>query len=308
VPFTASALFLVDKSGESLTCRYAIGSDADALLNTRVRVGEGLTGWVARNRRCLVNARPGTDLEAGGRPAALHVQSALVCPLVFQDRFIGTLSIYHADASFYREDHRRLLERVAEQVAAVIHNSILFEQTQEDSLTDSLTSLPNTRFLFMHLAREIARATRHTTQVALLITDLDGFKEINDTLGHHVGDRAIADVAGVLRAAIRPYDICARYAGDEFVLVLSGCGAEDAERKRQELQQAIDGMRFEAGGHQHKLGISVGCAVFPEDGQTHETLLAVADSRMYKDKTSRKKAPEADIPRATDGDPFVDIA
>jgi diguanylate cyclase (GGDEF)-like protein/putative nucleotidyltransferase with HDIG domain len=308
VPFTASALFLVDKSGESLTCRYAIGSDADALLNTRVRVGEGLTGWVARNRRCLVNARPGTDLEAGGRPAALHVQSALVCPLVFQDRFIGTLSIYHADASFYREDHRRLLERVAEQVAAVIHNSILFEQTQEDSLTDSLTSLPNTRFLFMHLAREIARATRHKTQVALLITDLDGFKEINDTLGHHVGDRAIADVAGVLRAAIRPYDICARYAGDEFVLVLSGCGAEDAERKRQELQQAIDGMRFDAGGHHHKLGISVGCAVFPEDGQTHETLLAVADSRMYKDKTSRKRTPEADIPRATDGDPFVDLA
>ena len=308
VPFTASALFLVDGNGESLTCRYAIGSDADALLNMRVRVGEGLTGWVARNRRCLVNARPETDLEAAGRAAKLRVQSALVCPLVFQDRFIGTLTVYHSDASFYREDHRRLLERVAEQAAAVIHNSVLFEQTQEDSLTDPLTSLPNTRFLFMHLGREIARATRHKTQVALLITDLDGFKEINDTLGHHVGDRAIAEVARVLRAAIRPYDICARYAGDEFVLVLSGCGADDAERKRQELQQAIDGMRFEAGGRQQPLGISVGCAVFPEDGQTHETLLAVADSRMYKDKTGRKKTPEADIPRATDGDPFVDIA
>jgi diguanylate cyclase (GGDEF)-like protein len=187
-----------------------------------------------------------------------------------------------------REDHRRLLERVAEQAAAVIHNSIGFEQTQSDSLTDPLTNLPNTRFLFMHLAREIARAARHKSQVALIIADLDHFKEINDTLGHHVGDRALADVARVLRSAIRPYDICARYAGDEFVLVLSACGADDAARKRQELQQAVDAMRFEAGGRVLPLGISLGSAVFPEDGQSHETLLAVADSRMYKNKTTRK--------------------
>ena len=308
VPFTASALFLLDAGGETLTCRYAIGTDADLILKTKVRVGEGLTGWVARNRRCLVNARPEADLEAGGRDVELEVRSALICPLIFQDRFIGTLNVYHSEPAFYREDHRRLLERVAEQAAAVVHNSVLFEQTQEDSLTDPLTLLPNTRFLFMHFAREIARATRHRTQVALVIADLDGFKEINDTLGHHVGDRALAEVARVLRGAIRPYDICARYAGDEFVLVLSGCGADDAERKRLELQQAIDAMAFNAGGHALSLGISVGCAVFPEDGQTHETLLAVADSRMYKNKTGRKHRPTADIPRATDADPFVDIA
>ncbi|MDQ3168870.1 MAG: diguanylate cyclase [Acidobacteriota bacterium] len=308
VPFTASALFLLDEGGDTLTCRYAIGTDSDVILKTTVRVGEGLTGWVARNRRCLVNARPEADLEAGGKDGALRVRSALICPLIVQERFIGTLTVYHSEPSFYREDHRRLLERVAEQAAAVIHNSMLFEQTQEDSLTDPLTLLPNTRFLFMHLAREIARATRHQTQVALLIADLDGFKEINDTLGHHVGDRALAEVARVLRGAIRPYDICARYAGDEFVLVLSGCGAEDAERKRQELQQAIDTMRFQAGGHLLGLGVSVGCAVFPEDGQTHETLLAVADSRMYKNKTGRKHRVASDIPRATDADPFVDIA
>ena len=308
VPFAASALFLLDEGDETLTCRYAIGTDSDLILKTTVRVGEGLTGWVARNRRCLVNARPEADLEAGGRDSALQLRSALICPLIVQERFIGTLTVYHSEPSFYREDHRRLLERVAEQAAAVIQNSMLFEQTQEDSLTDPLTLLPNTRFLFMHLAREIARATRHKTQVALLIADLDGFKEINDTLGHHVGDRALAEVARVLRGAIRPYDICARYAGDEFVLVLSGCGVEDAERKRQELQQAIDTMSFQGTGRPLGLGISVGCAVFPEDGQTHETLLAVADSRMYKNKTGRKHRVPADIPRATDADPFVDIA
>ena len=309
VPFTGSALYLVDERGETLSCRYAIGTDADLLMKTKVRVGEGLSGWVARNRRCLVNARPEADLEASGQPIKLTLKSALMCPLILGDRFIGTLAVYHTEPGFYRDDHRRLLERVAEQAAAVIHNSVVFEQTQSDSLTDPLTTLPNTRSLFMHLGREIARAARHKTQVSLLIADLDGFKEINDTLGHHVGDRALAQVARVLQSAIRPYDICARYAGDEFVVVLSGCGAEDAERKRQELQQAVDAMRFEAGDRQLPLGISVGCAVFPEDGQTHETLLAVADSRMYKNKTTRKHRPSPpSIPRATDADPFVDIA
>ena len=67
--------------------------------------------------------------------------------------------------------------------------------------------------------------------------DLDNFKDINDTYGHHVGDRALREIAGVLRAAIRPYDICVRYAGDEFIVVLSGCGGEEAERKRLELQR-----------------------------------------------------------------------
>ncbi|HEX6322726.1 MAG TPA: HD domain-containing phosphohydrolase [Vicinamibacterales bacterium] len=309
VPFTGSALFLIDERGETLSCRYAIGTDADLLMKTRVKVGEGLSGWVARNRRCLVNARPEADLEASGQPIKLALKSALMCPLLLGDRFVGALAVYHTEPAFYRDDHRRLLERVGEQAAAVIHNSVVFEQTQSDSLTDPLTNLPNTRSLFMHLGRELARAARHNTQLSLLIADLDGFKEINDTLGHHIGDRALADVSRMLQSAIRPYDICARYAGDEFVIVLSGCGAEDAERKRQELQQAVDGMRFEAGGRQLPLGISVGCAVFPEDGQTHETLLAVADSRMYKNKTMRKHRPSPQsIPRATDADPFVDIA
>src|SRR5213075_571570 len=122
---------------------------------------------------------------------------------------------------------------------------MLFEQTQEDSLTDPLTGLPNTRFLFMHLTRELARAERLKQEVSLLVMDLDNFKSINDSHGHHVGDRALWEVARVLRTAIRPYDICVRYAGDEFIVVLSGCNAEEAESKRQELQQAVDTVELE---------------------------------------------------------------
>ena len=139
--------------------------------------------------------------------------------------------------------------------------------------------------------------------------DLDNFKEINDTFGHHVGDRALRDVAVVLRAAIRPYDICVRYAGDEFIVVLSGCGAEEAERKRLELQAAVDGLKFEPRpGKVLTLSISIGAAVFPHDGDLYETLLATADSRMYRDKTRRKRQPgeapstPTDPPSVSDSD------
>jgi diguanylate cyclase (GGDEF)-like protein len=233
------------------------------------------------------------------------LQSALVCPLVFNERFIGTIAVYHTAAAVYTDDHRRLLDRISEQAAAVIYNSIVFEQTQEDSLTDPLTALPNTRFMFMHLTRELARASRLKSEVSLLVMDLDNFKEINDTYGHHVGDRALREVAAVLRAAIRPYDICVRYAGDEFIVVLSGCGSEEAERKRLELQQAVDSVQFEPRpGKLLALAISIGAAVFPHDGDSYETLLATADSRMYRDKTHRKRQGAAD---ENDAPPDADV-
>jgi len=291
VPFSCCALFLYNDDTETLRCRFATGVEAETIQQLTIRNGYGLTGWVARNRRPLVNARPSTDLEAAGFPSErTMLHSALVCPLLFNERFIGTIAVYHTEPSVYTDDHRRLLDRISEQAAAVIYNSIVFEQTQEDSLTDPLTGLPNTRFMFMHLTRELARAERLKTEVSLLVMDLDNFKDINDTYGHHVGDRALREVASVLRIGIRPYDICVRYAGDEFIVVLSGCSGEEAERKRLELQTAVDSLQFEArSGTMLSLAISIGAAVFPHDGDSYETLLATADSRMYRDKTRRKR-------------------
>ena len=290
VPFSCCALFLLEDDG-TMRCRFASGVDAGLLQQLTVREGQGLTGWVARNRRPLINARPAADLEASGAGGQQTVlESTLMCPLVFNNRLIGTLAVYHTEPSVYTDDHRRLLDRISEQAAAVIHHSIVFEQTQDDSLRDPLTGLPNNRYMFLHLTRELARADRLESDVSLIVIDLDGFKDINDTYGHHVGDRALREVAVALQSAIRPYDICVRYAGDEFIVVLSGCSADEAERKRLELQQAIDEVIFEArAGKRLQLGISIGAAVFPHDGNTYETLLATADSRMYRDKTRRKR-------------------
>jgi diguanylate cyclase (GGDEF)-like protein/putative nucleotidyltransferase with HDIG domain len=293
VPYSACALFLYSDSTDTLQCRFATGTDSELIQQLSVRSGQGLTGWVARNRRPLVNARPSADMEAMGSKAPTVLESALVCPLIFGERLIGTLAVYHTEPGFYRDDHRRLLDRVSEQAGAVIHNAIVFEQTQVDSLTDPLTGLPNTRSMIQHLTRELARADRLKSEVSLLVMDLNGFKDVNDTYGHHIGDRALREVARVLRATIRPYDMCVRYAGDEFIVVLSGCGREEAETKRLELQVAIDRVVFEPiPEFQLPLSISAGAAVFPQDGASYESLLAKADSRMYHDK-GRHKADRA---------------
>ena len=310
VPFSSCALYLFDEETDTLQCRFATGVEADVIGTMSVRGGQGLTGWVARNRRPLVNARPSAEFEAAGLTGQdTTLQSALVAPLVFSELFIGTLAVYSTQLDFYTDDHRRLIDRVCEQASAVIHNSIVFEQTQEDSLTDPLTGLPNTRFMFMHLTRELARAERLKAEVALLVMDLDSFKEINDNHGHHVGDRALREIANVLRAAIRPYDICIRYAGDEFIVVLAGCGAEEAEHKRVELQETVDQVMFEARpGRRIPLAISVGAAIYPQDGDSYEALLATADSRMYRDKARRKQRVKvAPAATGTDGLPAVAV-
>jgi diguanylate cyclase (GGDEF)-like protein/putative nucleotidyltransferase with HDIG domain len=289
VPFSACALFLYSPSREQLQCRFATGTDSELIQQLTLRSGQGLTGWVARNRRPLVNARPSADLQAMGSKAPTVLQSALVCPLVFNDRLIGTLGVYHTDAGVYHDDHARLLDRVCEQAAAVINNAIVFEQTHEDSLTDPLTALPNTRSLFHHLARELARAERHRSEVSLVVMDIDDFKEINDSFGHRVGDWALREVAHVLRGAIRPYDMCVRYAGDEFIVVLSHCGRGEAESKRLELQSAVGRIQLEVeSGSRRCLSISAGIAVFPHDGDSYDTLVAIADRQMYEDKSRRK--------------------
>ena len=290
VPYACCALFLHDPDTDTLSCSFATGTDAPLVRKVMLHRGDGLTGRVAKERRVLLNGRPGADLEACGlSTATLRLRSAIVCPLILDDQLIGTLAVYQIQEDYFSTDHRRLMERVSEQAAAVIRNSLRFERTQEDSLTDTLTGLPNTRYLFMHLSQELARAQRQHHSVALMVLDLDDFKNINDTYGHLAGDRALRDVAAVLRRTVRPYDVCVRYAGDEFIVVLSNCARQEAELKAVEIQEAIDAIYFEARpGRRVPMLASIGLAVSPEDGAVYESLLVEADRRMYIDKSTRR--------------------
>jgi diguanylate cyclase (GGDEF)-like protein len=218
-----------------------------------------------------------------------RAQAVLVAPLELQQRAIGALVFYHTDHGAYTADHRRLVARLASQAAPVIANAVVFEQAQEQSLTDLITGLPNRRYMEQQFAQELARVQRRLGHVSVLLLDMDRFKEINDEFGHQAGDRALKEVAQVLRTGLREYDVCARYAGDEFVVILRDCDQDQAARRWRELQDGIAALRFEpVPGQYVPLGISVGAATFPFDGTTADDLVASADRRMYQDKAARK--------------------
>jgi diguanylate cyclase (GGDEF)-like protein/putative nucleotidyltransferase with HDIG domain len=290
VPFTTIALFLHDRTNGVSRCRFAAGPGHKAFPGVLVTDGEGLVGAAVASGECIVNGDPAADLDVRRADLAeAALQSALVCPLVMDGHVKGALALYQAVPGGFTDEHRRLVSRVSGQIAAVVNNAVVFEQTREDAVTDPLTGLPNTRFLYAHAGRELARAARLKSSVTVMLLDLDNLKPINDTFGHQAGNRALCAVASVLRGAIRPYDICVRYGGDEFIILLSDFGADQADAKRLELQRALENTPFSVGDLLRvRLTISIGTAVFPADGDSYETLLQVADRRMYDDKASRK--------------------
>ena len=290
VPFSTLALYLHDPTNSVSRCRFASGPGHKAFPGLLVRDGEGLVGTTIATRECIVNGDPAVDLDVlRADLAQAGLKSVMICPLMMGGTITGALALYHTAPRAFTDEHRRLVSRVSSQIAAVVNNAVVFEQTREDSVTDPLTGLPNTRFLYAHAGRELARAARMKSSVTVLLLDLDNLKPINDTFGHQAGNRALCGVAAVLRGAIRPYDICVRYGGDEFIVLLSDFGSDQAAAKSLELQNAVESMPFSVGDLLRvRLTISVGAAVFPADGDSYEALLQVADARMYEDKAARK--------------------
>jgi diguanylate cyclase (GGDEF)-like protein len=194
--------------------------------------------------------------------------------------------------------YKAYLDRVDSMARKHRELSTMYERAQAESLTDPLTELPNRRFINSHAASELARARREGYEVAFLLADIDTFKSINDEFGHPQGDAALRTVSACLRRGLRPYDVCGRYAGDEFVLILSRCNAELAEKRASELAEAVSTRLPDSEYHfDRPLSISIGAAIFPHDGTSYEELLAVADSRMYARKHRRpKSAPAAQEP------------
>ena len=282
VPVSGSALFLLKEETGRFECRWAAGVRDQEMRQLTV-------GSVDDLERALPLLN-----QTGDRGPSLR--SALVSPLVVSDQVIGALAVFHTAADAYLQDHRRVFRRVAEHASLVVHNSIVFERTQEASFTDQLTRLPNRRYMLLYLSQQMARAERSRSKLAVVMFDLDRFKAINDALGHQAGDRALHEVAAVLRSMVRSYDLCVRYGGDEFVAILWECDAANAEERRLEMERAVAAIYFEGcPGKRFPLSASAGVAVFPEDGQTHEELIAVADRRMYQRK-ARRPEPLAQLP------------
>ena len=290
IPGSCWVLFLHDRVDDLLQCRFATALPAEAVARLTIACGQGASGWAARHRTVVLNARAARDFEAAGIPASgRQFESALAYPLMDGEELIGTLTVYHADRDPFREEHRHVLDHISAQVASVLRNAVVFERMRDVSFTDPLTELPNSRAFTDFLRRHVVDAPGPAVTSALLMIDLDDFKAVNDGHGHQKGDAALHAVAAAIRSHVRGSDFCARYGGDEFVAVLSGCDRAEAEQRARDLQAAVAGVEFQsARGGVLNLGISVGVSVFPDDGTTIDALITAADRRMYLDKSARR--------------------
>lgn len=162
------------------------------------------------------------------------------------------------------------------------------EQVTHLAHHDGLTGLPNRTLFYDRLNQAIARARRDKESVAVLFLDLDGFKKINDTLGHDIGDALLIETSKRLRACVRESDTVARMGGDEFTAIL--CNVGTGNGKEIVAQKILDSIRapFELHEQNCKVGVSIGIAIYPDSGGTAEDLVKVADTAMYLAKDGGK--------------------
>jgi diguanylate cyclase (GGDEF)-like protein/putative nucleotidyltransferase with HDIG domain len=279
IPYDSIAVY-VNRNGWLLP-ELVSGENFRVLSSLKIRVGEGLCGWVAENCKPIINGNP--QVETGYVADAdkkVILSSALAVPLEGLNGVVGVLAMYHATQDAFTPDHLRILLAVASKVALSVENALKYQQAESSATTDFLTGLPNARSLFMHLAQEVARCRRMKTSLAVMVCDIDGLKKINDSFGHLEGDKLLREFSLRLKEACRGYDYVARMGGDEFVVTVPGLTAEAAVEKAIRLNQAaIEAGRQTCG--REVITLSVGTVFCPEDGYDVEALLAEADRRMY---------------------------
>jgi diguanylate cyclase (GGDEF)-like protein/putative nucleotidyltransferase with HDIG domain len=282
IPYDSIAVF-VNRNGWLLP-ELVSGENFRLLSSLKIRVGEGLCGWVAENCKPIVNGNPQVEAGYVVDPARYStLQSALVVPLEGLNGVVGVVAMYQANRDAFTPDHLRILLAVASKVALSVENALKYQQAESSATTDYLTGLPNARSLFVHLAQEVARCRRMKTSLAVMVCDIDGFKQINDSFGHLEGDKLLREFSTRLKEVCRGYDYVARMGGDEFVITAPGLTTEAAAEKAARLNQAA----IESGRHvcgRELISLSVGMTFCPEDGFDVERLLAEADRRMYSMK------------------------
>jgi diguanylate cyclase (GGDEF)-like protein/putative nucleotidyltransferase with HDIG domain len=303
VSYTTCVLYLQKPDSIELEATHIAGRHAGRFKGQGVMLNSGITGYVAANRQPLYNCDPQLDFKAARLDLGEDYRTAMSVPLMKGDDVLGALTLYHAELPAYEADHLRLLEAVAKLASDAIANALQHEETQAIALSDLLTGLPNARALRQKFEESASRARRFNLPFSILMMDLDGFKAINDTLGHQTGDRVMKEVAQVLARQIRASDFLGRYAGDEFVAILH-IDQDGARELVHRLQRVVDGHDFGFGQAGIGIGVSIGWASYGVDGDTLDELLLAADRAMYSDKL-RRKAALADAPPPDDLEPIV---
>ena len=226
---------------------------------------------------------PQTDNRLDGSRDALDEGSVIPGPLEFPVTYtgsrIGVLSVEDDTPGRTWEDEEILMVRtVSDQLAVAISHARLFDKVKTQAITDPLTGLFNHRYFQERLDREIKLADRNSDKVALILLDLDRLKQVNDTHGHRAGDACLVHVAKSMREAVREMDICVRYGGEEFVIILPQCDCEGAMKVAERVREGIARTPVEQVGI---VTASIGVASYPDMAKSREELIEMADRAMY---------------------------
>jgi diguanylate cyclase (GGDEF)-like protein/putative nucleotidyltransferase with HDIG domain len=289
VPYNAAAIYLI--RNDQLIPEYAIGEDFRVLASLEIPMGEGLTGWVAQNCKPILNGNPAVErCYCAGSNQGRSVSSALAVPLIRADNdVLGVLTLYRLEKDGFSADDLRILLGMSGKIAASIDNALKYQAAADSAKVDFLTGLPNARSLFFHLDAEIARCIREHTGLAAVLCDLNGFKALNDRLGHLAGNKVLVAFARKLRQVCREYDFISRMGGDEFVVIASGMTQDTVEEVYSRITTAATESAIEV-CPDALLSASVGVAFYPDDAITAEELLVQADKRMYASKKNQRNS------------------
>ncbi|HMA35738.1 MAG TPA: diguanylate cyclase [Chloroflexia bacterium] len=251
---------------------------------------EGLSGWVLRERQATRSPGGAPDPRESPvvqrRRAAMNCGAIMVAPLIYRDALLGTITASNRpDERDFTAEDLELLLALAHQAASAIANAQLFSQVQNLAMTDSLTGLYNRRgFLTLGL-REVERARRAEQGLAVLVLDIDHFKQINDTYGHAVGDQVLCAIGDRCRASIREIDVLGRIGGEELAIVLPAASRLTAFTAAERLRRAIAETPLASSAGPIAATISIGVATAPAAPDLAR-LLDEADHALYRAKAA----------------------
>lgn len=277
-------IFLYDQELDKITFGTALDENGIQEQSFSEPRQNGLTYQVARSGEWIVVPNMRDHPIYVGTPE-YWTGSIVGIPLKVEGKVLGVMSTSRADVGEFSESTLRLLEILAEQAAIAISKARLHAKVSRQAKQDTMTGLPNRRALDEHLEEELALAHRTGYPFAVVMMDLDGFKEINDNYGHPVGDQVLRTVFNYLNIGLRSNDFLARYGGDELTLVLSKSDMNVATIVTDKLNERLRKFNFPLpDGKNIEVGMSGGIAIYPMHGREPSQLLRAADQALYRAK------------------------
>lgn len=284
-------LLMLDEATQELYYAIAAGGEQENLRDLRVKLGEGVAGWVVQNGETLIVPEAENDPRLKEDDPLLKktrkVRSVIALPLRGRKGTYGAIEIFNPRADQMTDYTIAFLHILADHAAIAIENARDVARIQQLTITDDTTGLFNVRHLYDVLGRELERSGRHKLPVSLAFLDLDRFKDVNDQHGHLIGSELLASTGRRLQELSRAHDLCFRYGGDEFVLLMPATDAKTALAQAATLLQGLMDAPFAMKSGLHlRVSASIGVASAPDDGLTLHSVIGAADARMYTVKSN----------------------